>query len=171
MFHGKSIATSNTRGKPPTICFCQFFQFFASIEARNIDNMWIQWLLMFSCLFQGLGAITVLEFGDKPDENAKLDINIELPTSGFSLCFQMYLMQHTDNWRFVPLHFGQGTIAFSFTTTDFDLPSWIAVFGAGTSFVINEETLELYQWTGLCLSINETAFDVVMNGIQIGSWN
>ena len=133
--------------------------------------MWIQWLLMFSCLFQGLVAITVLEFGDKPDENAKLEINIELPTSGFSLCFQMYLMQHTDNWKFAPLHFGKWTIIFHFTTTDFNLPSWITVFETGTSFVINEEILKFYQWTGLCLSVNETAFDVVMNGIQIGSWN
>ena len=116
-------------------------------------------------MFQDLEAITVLEFGNKPDEDAKLNVSIELPASSFSLCFQMYLMQHTNG--FAPLDFGEDAINLYFRTKDFDLPSWFTLFGSSYSFAISENILEMYQWTGVCLSVRETSFEVFMKGLQV----
>ena len=130
--------------------------------------LWNFWVLIFLSFSQDTEAVTVLEFGDKPGENAKLDVNIELPTSSFSLCFQMYLMQHTQG--FVPSQFGENedTILFYFRTKDFNLPSWLVLFGRIYSFLINEDILELYHWTGVCLSESDRKLNVFMRGLQVG---
>ena len=128
--------------------------------------LWNFWVLIFLSFSQDTEAVTVLDFGDKPEEDAKIDVNIELPTS-FSLCFQIYLMQHTK--KFAPLlQFGEETIMFSLITEDFNNPSWLILFDTPYSFVINEDILELYQWTGVCLSVRETTFDIFMKGLKVG---
>ena len=131
--------------------------------------LWNIWMLISFNLFQDLEAIIVLEFGNKPDEDAKVNVSIELPTSSFSLCFQIYLMQHTK--KYMPLlDFGEEKILVSFITEDFNKPSWLILFGTPYSFVINENILGLYQWNGVCLAVRETTFDVFMKGIQVGNW-
>ena len=76
-------------------------------------------------------------------------------------------MQHTK--KFAPLlQFGEETIMFSFITEDFNNPSWLVLFDTPYSFVINEDILELYQWTGVCLSVRETTFDIFMKGLKVG---
>ena len=115
-------------------------------------------------------AITVLEFGEKPKENGQLDVfNLELSTSTFSVCFQLYMLQHIDLFPFIPFYTNNRLFGIRLASKGLNHMLYLAILKNNYAIPLEKEELGLHQWTKGCFTVNETSYELFMKGVLIGS--
>ena len=125
--------------------------------------------IVFSC-FEVFQAVPVLEFGEKPTGNGELDVvNLELPTSNFSICFQLYMMQRVDIVVFSAFYTDNRVFGIKIISKGLDYMLSLLILKKNYNIPIEIEELGLHQWTKGCFTVNETSYELFMKGVSIGS--
>ena len=124
-------------------------------------------ILHFSKVSEG---VPVLEFGEKPTENGQLDVvNLELPTSHFSVCFQLFMMQRIDLVRIIPFFADNGLFGIRIAPKGLDHMLYLFILKKTYQIPIEKEELGLLQWTKGCFTLNQTSYELFINGLSIRS--